>query len=663
MAWAKLAAVVGLIAAIVLGVKKVAGSTSSPLAYLLFGLAGMAVVVLVLFFTKLRELVDDYGPLVFVTMMVHWHLGLPHHGDPMTNATWHYRGTRALTETGHARHAYYLPRKHLALSRTVRSAVLLGGVYGLVAYREVTEWLLLGAGLAGVWYSGQRFWAWIDDMQHHRDWTTPVHLAAAPIADVPYGHKPRGWVEVAKDRNQVTLHLPVDYNPEEKKDQKLVDAVAAKVGIEDPLVKWKLAGSEPTVTVGSAPHAPNAVSLEELLAEIKMSSWDRFVLGAGRPHAGQRTWVSTSLGEDSPHIAMSMGSGAGKTTLTKLLVAQWCYKGGVVYILNPKRRGYQWAKGLKNVVVAETNEQIFGTLDFLGKQLDERNETASEHSDWDDKVEAGYLDAPVLVVVEEMNILVSKQVKYWKHEGEQAAFAIGWPDDAVLPKHSPALDSLEELAFAGRQAEMFCCFIGQRLSAKVISGDVLENVGVRLLGRYSMRNWNMMAPEWPMVPSQSHPGRIQVISSEGVRECQVAYSSDARDYRDLALAGTAQIPSSFPESLRAPLPAFLAGQDRDVVPATQLERIKLAQQSQRGSATGEITLPEAGRTRLVGRSYDALRQDKARFSQFPQHSREEGGVYYYWEQDLVDYYQGVRRTDVRRVRADSGTDAPAVQDS
>lgn len=637
----KLIAVAALAAALLYGIYSATGSLTSPGAVLLIFLAVLVLSMVGWVLVKARDAWEDYGPGAAIQALVWWHSGLPWHGEPVTNATWHYRGTRAMTETGHARRCYYWPKKRLAYSRIVRSVVTAASVFGLVSYRAATEWLLLCGALYLVWVMGGRFWEWMDEASFHRAYTQPAHLAAAPLADIPITYRPQGWLEIERDRTRVVAHLPVDYAPEDRKDGKLIEALAQRVGMEEPQPVWKLAGSAPRLVLTSSPHAPRSVSVESMLRTIASSRWDEMVLGMGRGKRPQP--VIVSLSDDSPHMAESMGSGAGKTVLSRLIIAQWLMKGGVCYILNPKRRGYQWAKDLPNCRVAETDEQCFMMLTWAAQQLDNRQEEASDEADWDDRIPEGLLGDRVLIVVEEMNMLVAKQRKFWKRNQVMAAMMMGWADDTPLPKDSPALDGLEMIAFAGRQSEYFALFIAQRMSAKVMSGDVLENVGIRMLGRYSQRNVNMMAPDQSQAlpVSDSHPGRIQVIANGAVHECQVAYSDEAWVYRAMSLCGTGRVPEDLPDMCYArsarpsgAAPASPAGSGPGTRPGTESSTAS-------GSASNLVTRKGAvARGITHGLTYRALTGLADRDPDFPQPDRYKESLFgaHYYDADTFERY-------------------------
>ena len=651
----KLLALAGLILAILFGIWLGVGSITSPAAVLLMFPAGLVVCAVVFGFVRLRDALEDHGVGVIFMAVIWWHSGLPFHGEPVTNATWHYRGTRAMTETGRARKCYYWPKKQLAYRRMTRSAVILASVFGLISYRGATEWLLLGGLFYLSWAAGGRFFEWLDELAFHRQYTQPAHLAAAPIADIPITYRPQGWLEIERDRTRVVAHLPVDYAPEERRDKKLVEALSQRVGIEEAQPVWKLSGSAPRLILTTSPHAPRVVALESMLPAIVRSRWDELALGMGRGKKPQP--VVVSLQDDSPHMAESMGSGAGKTVLSRLIIAQWAMKGGIVFVLNPKRRGYQWAKDLPNIRVAETDEQCFMMMSWLGGELDSRQETASDHSDWDDRLPEGLLGERVLVVVEEMNMLISKQRKFWKRNQLLAAMMLGWEEDTPLPKDSPALDSLEDLAFAGRQSDAYVLFIGQRLSSKVISGDVLENVGIRMLGRYSQRNVNMMAPEMSQAlpVSDSHPGRIQVIVNGAVHECQVAYSDEAWVYRAMALTGEGLVPDDLPEMCYARSARPSGALRNDAARHRPGTGPRNDTRNAEGTSSGQVSLKVAvARNLTSGLTYRSLTTLKSGDQDFPEpvvYAATVFGAHLYREEDIISYCRSVVEAREERKRA------------
>ena len=108
------------------------------------------------------------------------------------------------------------------------------------------------------------------------------------------------------------------------------------------------------------------------------------------------------------------------------------------------------------------------------------------------------------------------------------------PDD---PKRSPAFTGLGAVSFAGRAVKMHLVPIGQMLKADVLGGgDVRENIGVRMLTRYTQNSWKMQAGDIAMPPPSRVPGRWQQLASGEGTEVQVPYV-DMEQARELAVGG------------------------------------------------------------------------------------------------------------------------------
>jgi hypothetical protein len=145
---------------------------------------------------------------------------------------------------------------------------------------------------------------------------------------------------------------------------------------------------------------------------------------------------------------------------------------------------------------------------YLGEELDRRNAIADAGND---------VGPPLIALVEEMNMLTNRLKAYWQDIREKGE-----------PKNSPAIRALNELLFAGRAVKMHAILIGQYLTANSVGGtEARENLGYRLMGRYSPQSWKNLAGDIPMPPPSRHPGRIQVVSEGIARECQTLFMTDA----------------------------------------------------------------------------------------------------------------------------------------
>jgi hypothetical protein len=451
----------------------------------------------------------------------HWLSGLPWHGREMTDAGWSRPGTKAFTRNGHARRWWYRPRRVRAAWRTGETGAALVVLWGLIDAPAVTVDALAGAGLSAVAGGSVAAVYWWRGWSHRRQWVKPVHLVAAPVVGLPLATDPAEWLIISRDRSRVVIMLPPAWKGEAAERTRLVDVVSGRLALDAPEVRWALTGPRPRVELTQSVPPPSLVLLADAMPHIERAKDDELVWGLGRKSAV----VKTSLSGDSPHVGLSMGSGAGKSVTARSLLAQQLRRGAIGLVLDVKMISHQWAANLPNVVIYRRPAEIHDALIWLGEEVSRRNEVALAGADEDGNVNAD-VGPRIIVVAEELNATMAMLKGYWQ--------GIRTKDD---PKRSPALTALDAVSFTGRQVKAHLVYIAQRLSDKATGGggDGRENIGVIAFARWRPSTWKMLASDHPMPAKNLTPGRMQVVS-DAVREAQGIRMSPA-EARELSLSG------------------------------------------------------------------------------------------------------------------------------
>jgi hypothetical protein len=516
-----------------------------------------------------------------------WFSGMPHDGKTFPDSRFWER-----------------PRHHRAARRILRTTAVLLLAWGLLYHRTAT---LLITGMltgAGIVYGAVRTVRWARGLRHHVVWVRPAHLVAAPLAGRPVSAGP-GWLAIEPDRSRVVAELPAEYNGDEKQRQRLVETLSAKLGIESPDVAWKLAGPKPTLTLSRSEPPPKLVTLRDVRDAIEASGPDELVWGLGKRHVV----VKSSLSGDSPHIGLSMGSGAGKSVTARSLLAQQLHKGAVGLILDGKMISHQWAEGLPNVAIARRPAELHRALVWLGGhpaagisgELERRNEVALAGADIDGNVHAT-VGPRLFIIAEELNATIDILRAYWRDVLEEKG-------------RSPALSALDSVSFMGRQVLMHIVYIGQALSAKAMGGgrDSTENMGVIAFARTKPRTWKMLAPDFAQPPADLTPGRLHVVSSK-VESVQGVKMSGA-EAREFALSG---IVSPLPHGMPCG-PADTAGPALALAGAHASDQgLQQFQPGNPGAPVSRVTLREAVERGLFGPlSLDGARTARHRDPTFP----------------------------------------------
>lgn len=318
--------------------------------------------------------------------------------------------------------------------------------------------------------------------------------------------------------------------------QKFVAAVMAeKVRLPaNCRLHWDQHGSKVTATWVPSKPTPKRVGYAELLKQWdKMQETDLYM---GESSAGP---VVVSLHDDSPHICISAGSGAGKSVLAQLLAVQVLARGGQVIVLD-RKSSHRWAVGLPRVIYARTPSQMHDCLIAAAALADERNSRVlDEPEGWDP-------GPRVLVIAEELNATLDQLRDYWNDVREKGD-----------PKASPAIRALKNLLYMGRSAKINVVAVAQMLTARTIGGpEARENFSVRCLSRFTTNAWRMLAPHVPQPRSSRVVGRWQIVVGGTATETQVAWLSDAESRMFAARGG------SGPGPLGGAVPAQRNGSDR-----------------------------------------------------------------------------------------------------
>jgi hypothetical protein len=516
-----------------------------------------------------------------VVLLWRWHSGHTISGRYITNATWTMpsRGDHPVIghPTGHAVRWHHMPRMYRAGIRTGTSLLLLAVAWGLHAafwatVNTLAAVTLTGAGFGG-WWLYRRVLRW----QHRRRWVRPLHRALTPVLGAP----PR--LEIEPDRSRVIVGVPVEFTGSDKEREAVTRAVTTKLAIEAPDASWRLHGKNPQVTFTQSEPPPSCVSWDDMAAAVHAAAANELVFGSGKRAALVKASYS-----DSPHVAIPGGSGGGKSNLAAFLLLQEMMRGSLIINLDPKWISHLWMQDLPNVINAHDIPDLHLALTWLGGELLRRTKAAYYSAGGTGRVR-GNVGNRIIVLCEELNYGMPGLKDYWRETRSK--------EDA---KQSPAIAALSGLSCAGRASDIHEWLIAQLLtvaSTGVSDSTIRTNAGIKAMARWDPPGWAMAVGKHVPMPAQNTtPGRIQVVTGDGVRETQVPYlhlddkdeavaEEAVRWARDLAVSGTvAQIPSG------------PGGVPRQLWPASVLRQAPLALPPGQGAGTPKTVIPPADLT-------------------------------------------------------------------
>jgi len=450
-------------------------------------------------------------------------------GHRRTNSTWRLPagGTQAVLKRG-GRASWWVHQslRYRAGVRLGATAVVVGFGWGMLRDPAATT-VISQVGVGVALMAGLRTVAYrvAERAQHRR--LARLHRALAPQVGWPVaGRRPASWLSVPFDflddpDAQITVKLPAGYVHAGKKAEEVERTVAAVLGLPDPEFADDYERRSPLLIVGRSSPPPPLLPLEQALDLLGEATDGEPLLGL----AARDEPVVVNLDDESPHVAISAGTGAGKSVLLMGMATQELRRGANLLIFDIKRTSHLWAAGLPGVLYCRTPEQIHDVLIALGEEVDRRYRLIEAAADLSGTVDPLIVGPRLLVLGEELNATMAALHSYWMQVRPRGAAA-----------QSPALLAWNKLLYMGRAGRMHVLGVAQRLSARAGGGgDARENFGTRILARATASSWRMLAPEIvPPPPPSQIPGRLHVVAGGVARETQAILwtPAQAREWAD-----------------------------------------------------------------------------------------------------------------------------------
>ncbi|MFJ4007699.1 pRL2-11 [Streptomyces sp. NPDC090023] len=362
-----------------------------------------------------------------------------------------------------------------------------------------------------------------------REWVLPLHEALVLPLRLPEQTDPRRYLHIPSNfsEDDAVIRVDVPGRLDFSKDL-VVDIISTKLALEGVTFSWHLAGRETYVTVKKTRKPPAKAAFKdpkvrEIVAAAKESAP---VIGIGS--AGRI--VTVDLDAESPHILVNASTGGGKSVTLRCIACQMLHHGSLVFVLDTKRISHPWASGLPGVTYCRDIADIHDRLIALGMEGRRRTRVADDLGIDADPKDIG---PRLLILLEEVNATMKQLARYWEKTRESGD-----------PKVSPAVDALNEILYMGRQLRMHVLLVAQSATARALGGpEVREQFSTRILARYSVNAWRMLAPEvHPAPKSTKHHGRAQVVSGGSARETQILFFTEA-EAREWATTGKPALPA------------------------------------------------------------------------------------------------------------------------
>lgn len=391
------------------------------------------------------------------------------------------------------------------------------GRWAALAY--LAALLTAGAALAVVygrpWWSGRELRA---------EFVYPVWAVAARVMGERFSRRqavravqlPPGFgTEESEVELSVRLHLPAVPLDEGMK-KRLVSSVGDRLGMPDPAASWMIKGSRAYVDLVPRAFPPRTLTYSEVRQLVLDAPHSRPFAGLG----AKRVPVHVDLDNDGPHMGVSGGTGSGKSTLMRLVLARRMAAGVGLIVCDYKVISHPFARRIAQedphrAIYVTDEPDISDAILAVFAEFTRRREILKTAPD----ELAGFRELDL--VIEELNSTASLLRKWWGHERRriiQEARELDLPAPYV-PVVPEAVDALGVLVQAGRELGIHVHLLGQRLDASAIApkdgGAIRESISNRFLAGYTMKAWKMLAEGVPYLAFPGGPRGIWVAVQGG----------------------------------------------------------------------------------------------------------------------------------------------------
>jgi hypothetical protein len=514
-------------------------------------------------------------------------------GDRRTNATFWQHADRDLTTHGRAGPWAHKRHAERAAWRIGILTAMIAALYGLTVAHRLTVWLL-GIGLIiGTIVGTYRLVIGIRNWRHTRRIVAPLYSTLAPLAGHPSGDHHARYLKVPRDfasndNAKVRLNLSPLWEGTINQ-QKAVSTLIARRLNGDWNAAWYPHAIPPYMEMMHAPKPPDEVRFTDFRRYMDASEPNIIPLGLGT----SRSLQSIDLDKEAPHTALSMGTGAGKTSLMALIIAYLINKGVErIDVINTKRAGYAWCKNLPGVYVHDTMSTQIEAIHNVRMLMESRNDALLTND--------SLRFSRHVLIIEEQNSWIDYAKQYWEDKRQE----LDQKERQNMSKRNPAISDIGFILFQGRQSCVNVISLFQRMSARAAGGgDMRDQYGAVIIARSSPQAWKILVGTTP-VPKEirsTRAGRGMFIMNGEAHPVQLAYITrdEAIEYA-LATGRITGGPGS---------PISDSGNER-------------------------FTLREIAESNIIPISYGALRKAKQRDKEFP--AAMNGG---YTESEMKTWYQ------------------------
>jgi hypothetical protein len=351
-----------------------------------------------------------------------------------------------------------------------------------------------------------------------------MHKVLSPLLDYsPKAEIPESRIKIPRNythpKATVRLAIPDNWIGAERQRKEINQVIGRRLGGEW-VADWHQDRYPAFAEFRPLPKPPATVLFAESRAAIDRASDNQLFLG----YAANDEPYYIDLAE--PHVAISLRTGLGKSTIIRSLIAQSVNKGWHAEVIDPK---YISQNALSGVI--PIHRSIESQMKAIQQFAEEMNRRYAEIGESDTE----YSGQRWILFGEEINTLISELKEYWRdYRGSLPS-----EERARTPRNNPALSDLSYIIYKGRACRMHFVACWQRMSANATpgGGDIRTQFGTKLLN-CDPATWLMIVGSRPAPRPSKIRGRVIAVVADEETHVQSVFMTPA-EAKEYALAGNA----------------------------------------------------------------------------------------------------------------------------
>ncbi|MFI6158312.1 hypothetical protein ACIBCA_37130, partial [Kitasatospora sp. NPDC051170] len=263
------------------------------------------------------------------------------------------------------------------------------------------------------------------------------------------------------------------------------------------------------------PEPPDAVDINDprILAALTKLSPEEFLLGLDENHDG----LIRKLSGETPHLAMSVGTGGGKSSKLQWLAVQMLMKRGTIIGVDPKMVSLKPLRGIPGVHLytdPQNGIDMRRVIDWLAEVA------VARFYEKEQGLRASF--DPIYLILEESNELAVLLKQVWEN------VRIKTGEDKESAADPIWRESIGKILRLGRDANIHILAVFQDFKDNEFGNvSLVPLFRLKALGNYEERQWKRLFGSVPMPPSVNKAGRMVIVNEGNAVRYQVPFTLDA----------------------------------------------------------------------------------------------------------------------------------------